>query len=321
MKMADLLRPIEMLHLRGTPGEGDALFYKDLVENLYDGVYFVDPNRRITFWNRGAERLSGYSSAEVVGKSCFDNLLSHVDGTGCPLCIMGCPLKWTMEDGEPREAEIYLRHKLGHRVPVSVRVAPIKDSRGLTVGAVEIFTDISEKKRIERRAGELEGLAYLDPLTGLANRRFTELKVRQALEDLKQFDRGVGLIMIDLDEFKQVNDRFGHQAGDFLLQAISRTLQSCMRPTDLVGRWGGEEFVVLATNMMASLVELQKIAERCRILIARNSVLFDNQRLSTTASIGATLLRADDTGESALVRADKLMYSGKTSGRNRISLG
>jgi diguanylate cyclase (GGDEF)-like protein/PAS domain S-box-containing protein len=319
--MADLLRPIEMLHLRGTPGEGDALFYKDLVDNLYDGVYFVDPNRRITFWNRGAERLTGYSSSEVVGRNCFDNLLSHVDGAGCPLCVMGCPLKWTMEDGEPREAEIYLRHKQGHRIPISVRVAPIKDSRGLTVGAVEIFTDISEKKRIERRAGELEGLAYLDPLTGLANRRFTELKVRQALEDLKQFNRGMGLILIDLDEFKQVNDAFGHQAGDLLLQAISKTLQSCMRPTDLVGRWGGEEFVVLAINMAPSLMELQKIAERCRNLIAKNSVPFENRYLSATASMGATLLRPDDSGESALVRADKLMYNGKASGRNRISLG
>lgn len=319
--MANSLTPIEMLHLRGTPAEGDALFYKDLVDNLYDGVYFVDLERRITFWNHGAERLSGYTSAEVVGRSCFDNLLSHVDGAGCALCIMGCPLKWTIEDGELREAEIYLRHKLGHRIPVSVRVAPIKDSRGVTVGAVEIFTDISEKKRIERRAGELEGLAYLDPLTGLANRRFTELKVRQALEDLKQFDRSMGLIMIDLDGFKQVNDRFGHQAGDFLLQAVARTLQSCMRPTDVVGRWGGEEFVVLAINMMTSSVELQKIAERCRNLIAKNSVPFENQRLSTTASVGATLLRADDTGELALVRADKLMYQGKESGGNRIRLG
>ena len=267
----------------------------------------MDPNRRITFWNRGAERLTGYESSEVVGRNCFDNLLSHVDGTGCPLCIMGCPLKWTMEDGEPREAEIYLRHKLGHRVPISVRVAPIKDSRGLTVGAVEIFTDISEKKRIERRAGELEGLAYRDPLTGLANRRFTELKVRQALEDLKQFNRAVGLIMIDLDEFKQVNDAYGHRVGDLYLQEVAMRMKRQLRSGDMLARLGGDEFAALLP-LVCNRTQVEEIALRLERSFD-DPFAVDGYLLRGSASVGVSMFPDDGiTKDSLLSAADAAMY-------------
>jgi diguanylate cyclase (GGDEF)-like protein/PAS domain S-box-containing protein len=319
--MTDSSESIETKSIPGELSETDISFYKILLDNLYDGVYFVDLQRRISYWNRGAERLTGYSSQEAVGRSCFDNFLAHVDDKGCALCIRGCPLKSTMEDGKPREAEIYLRHRFGHRVPVSVRAAPIRNGTGTTIGAVEIFTDISDKKRAERRAGELEGLAYLDALTALANRRFMQLKVQQALEEVKQFGRGMGLLMIDVDRFKQVNDTFGHEAGDLVLKAVSHTLTACLRPTDIVGRWGGEEFLVLVNNMHPSSFELGKIAERCRNLIAKSRVTLGSDYLSTTASVGGTLVLVSDSEQSVLRRVDELMYRSKVSGRNLSSIG
>ena len=110
-------------------------FYERLLDSLHDGVYFVNTERTIQYWNKGAELLTGYLASEVVGRSCYDNILAHVNEQGCGLCMNRCPLAATIADGVRRESEIYLRHKLGHRVPISVRVAPISNEEGRVVGA------------------------------------------------------------------------------------------------------------------------------------------------------------------------------------------
>ncbi len=111
-------------------------FYRDVFDRLSDGVYFVTPTRQITFWNAAAERITGYQRQEVLGSSCSDGILNHVDETGTNLCLAGCPLAATMEDGKGREASVFLHHKSGHRVPVLVRSAPIRDADSNIVGAV-----------------------------------------------------------------------------------------------------------------------------------------------------------------------------------------
>ena len=98
-------------------------FYEKLIDGLHDGVYYVDTNRTIIYWNKSCERITGYSRAEVVGRSCKDNLLNHCTESGGELCLQGCPLTATIGDGAPREADVFLHHADGHRVPVRVRHA------------------------------------------------------------------------------------------------------------------------------------------------------------------------------------------------------
>lgn len=294
-------------------------FHEKLLDSLHDGVYFVDCERRITYWNKGAERLTGYSADEVIGRHCFDNFLKHVDDQGRTLCLGGCPLARTLADGERREAEVYLRHKLGHRVPVSVRVSPIVDDAGCIVGAVEVFSDVSAKKKAERRAGELENLAFHDLMTGVPNRRYIEMKVEQAIQEVKEFGRRIGLLMIDVDHFKLVNDQYGHNTGDDVLRAVCKTLTHGLRAGDSVGRWGGEEFLVIV--MDAHPPALQAFAERCRMLIAESAVPAGNESIRVTVSLGATAIKAGDSVREAVNRADELMYASKMSGRNRTTLG
>jgi diguanylate cyclase (GGDEF)-like protein/PAS domain S-box-containing protein len=302
------------------PIDDDATsFHAKLLDSISDGVYFVDLQRQITYWNRGAERLTGYSAGEAVGRHCPDNFLVHVDAAGHALCIDGCPLASTIRDGRAREAEIFLRHKLGHRVPVSVKVAPITDQSGQVVGAVEVFSDATAKKKMERRVHELESMANRDGLTCLPNRRYTELKVKQALEEFQEFGKSFGLLMLDIDHFKQVNDLHGHDAGDAVLKVVSDTLVGSLRENDLVGRWGGEEFLLVLSNVNAHV--LAGLAGRCRILIAESVVLRDQIRICVTASGGATLFKHGDSVQSAIKRADGLMYVSKASGRNRITVG
>jgi PAS domain S-box-containing protein len=162
-------------------------FFRELVENLYDGVYFVDPERRITYRNRGAERISGFAAQEVMGTHCSDEILRHVDDAGTRLCQHGCPVSATLADGEVREADVYLHHKEGHRVPVRVRVAPIRDSTGRISGAVEVFSENSATIAVLQRIKELRTMAYVDKLTGLASRVFTEITLRARLEERERY--------------------------------------------------------------------------------------------------------------------------------------
>ena len=310
----------DVCRLSRSDGDDSLSFHAKLLDSLFDGVYFVDVQRRITYWNHGSENLTGYSAAEAVGRHCFDNFLAHVDKAGCALCANGCPLSKTIQDGERREGELFLRHKQGHRVPICVRVAPIKSTSGDIIGAVEVFSDITAKEQSEKRVRELESMAYLDSLTSLPNRRYTGLKVKQALEEFQQFSRVFGLLMIDIDDFKRVNDRYGHDAGDATLRVVSETLKKNLRrEDDLVGRWGGEEFLMLLSDLNAPL--LHAIAERFRVLVGKSGTFVGENRGPVTTSIGATLIANGDSAESAIKRADQLMYLSKSNGKNRTTVG
>ena len=292
--------------------------YKSILDNLSDGVYFVDRERRISYWNKGAERITGHRSGEVVGNFCRDNILNHVDGQGVELCRELCPLAKAMLEGTNQEAEVYLKHKDGHRVPVSVRGAPLRDSKGAIIGAVEIFSDISAKDELTQRLEELRKMALLDPLTGMGNRRLVETGLHSRLNELQRYGWKFGLLFIDIDYFKKVNDSYGHEAGDLVLKMVAGTLIHNARSFDLVGRWGGEEFVAIIANVTGE--ELFYIAQKYRALVGESSLLAGKDRISVTISIGATLARPDDSAETLLKRADQLMYQSKLSGRNRVTM-
>ena len=203
--------------------ETNSLF-KQVLDNLLDGVYFTDRERRITYWNHAAENLTGYSVEEIIGKHCADNFLMHVDDTGCLLCGGDCPVSLTIADGHPHWAEVYLHHKSGHRVPVEVRVFPIRAKDGEVVGAVEIFNDNSRQRAVRERARELAEVAFLDPTSQVANRRYLDQQLFQQLDQHAKFGTSFGIMLADVDEFKNINDTYGHIAGDAALVTVAKTL-------------------------------------------------------------------------------------------------
>jgi diguanylate cyclase (GGDEF)-like protein/PAS domain S-box-containing protein len=297
---------------------GDDGFYKAVLDNLYDGVYFVDRDRRIRYWNLGAERITGYPSAAVVGQRCADNLLVHVDGEGRELCRHGCPLARAMEDGGTHEAQVFLHHASGHRVPVSVRIAPLRDAAGNIVGAVEVFNESSALLHTQQRVDELTRAAEEDALTGVGNRRHGELQLAAALTECSVHGRCSGLLFLDVDHFKQVNDRFGHAAGDRVLRMVADTLRHNVRATDTVARWGGEEFLVLIPRVDPR--GLSGIADKLRMLVAASHLKSGGAQLRVTVSIGGTMTRPGDTVETLLARADESLYRSKSEGRDRTSI-
>lgn len=293
--------------------------YRKIMENLPQGIYIVDRSKNIVFWNLAAQEISGYSQEEVVGDSCFNNLLCHLDSSGTSLCTGHCPLSLTIDQGTSVDTEIFLHHKNGHRVPIAARISALRDESGEVVGGVMAFTDLSGKSENDARLKELEKLALLDRLTQLANRHYLERELEARLEELRRYYVPFGVMFMDIDGFKQVNDRYGHDIGDRVLQFVAGTFSSNSRPFDLYGRWGGEEFVGIARNVSAA--DLKHMAQRLRKLVEKSFLMVDNVKLQVTISIGATLARDTDSIPTLIQRADTLMYQSKTAGKNRVTFG
>jgi diguanylate cyclase (GGDEF)-like protein/PAS domain S-box-containing protein len=294
----------------------DPDFYKELLDHMSDGVYFVDRDRKILYWNEGAFRLSGYTSSELVGRSCQDDILCHVDYEGKRLCQDGCPLSASLRDGSSHEANVFLRHKQGRRVPVTVRAEPMHDANGTIVGAIEIFSDDSAQTGARRKAEAMKRLAFLDHVTELPNRRFLEMSLGTALVEYQVHHDAFGVLAFDLDKFKTINDSFGHESGDRALQQVAKTVVGSLRPDDVVGRWGGDEFLALIRNVDHTILTV--LVERCVTMVSRISLPGpDGGTIPLSISAGATLVHPDETAEQLIRRADALMYQSKASGRGR----
>jgi diguanylate cyclase (GGDEF)-like protein/PAS domain S-box-containing protein len=295
-------------------------FYKEIIDNLYDGVYFVDRDRVITYWNKGAERITGYDGNRVIGRSCRDNLLNHVTADGTQLCRDHCPLQACMQDGKVREADVFLHHADGHRLPVIVRASPLRDTEGNIIGAVETFSSDLGNSTVRAQLRELRHSARTDELTGVGNRQYLEARLRGLVAEYEKLQGGGSVLFIDIDHFKQVNDTFGHDVGDRVLRMVAATLKNNLRQTDALGRWGGEEFLAII-NDMAPSETLTAVCEKLRSLTESSRLDWDDGSVSVTISIGATGLLPNDTLESVVRRADELMYQSKNAGRNRVTVG
>ena len=291
-------------------------YYERIIENLHEGLYLVNRDRVIIYWNKAAEQISGFTANEVVGKSCSDNILTHVNSEGNSLCTGMCPLAATIADEKPREAEVYMHHKDGHRIPVSVRVSTLTDREGNIIGGIELFADISNQAASELRVKELEKLALLDNLTQLANRNYIEREVQSRFEEKKRFNVPFGVIFMDIDHFKQFNDKYGHDCGDRVLTQTAGIMQNSLRTLDSVARWGGEEFLILLPG--ASGIEAGEVAEKLRKKIENTHCNCEQLSLKITITFGVGEYKEEDSLKQTVKRADSALYEGKAAGRNQV---
>lgn len=295
---------------------GQASHFTEILDGLGEAVYLVDRDRTITFWNKECERLSGYSAHDVVGRSCFDDILRHIDDEGTRLCLQQCPLARTMQDGETRRCRVWLHHREGYRLPVKLVVQPIRDHDGVIIGAIEAFSDDSSLASVRARLAEMERLAMVDPLTDVPNRRYLEMALSSRLAEIRRYGLEVSVAILDLDDFKNVNDRFGHAVGDAVLKMVATALAANERAEDVVARLGGDEFVVVLQH--ADREVGIRICERLRILIAGSELEHDGIAVSVTASIGVTPATPEDDFDSVMRRADELLYRAKRH-RNAVA--
>ncbi len=296
----------------------DQIDEKQVVENLVDGVYYVDRNLKITYWNKAAERISGYSSLDVIGKSCEQDILDYIDSEGKQLSEGNCLLQQTMRDGVYREASVYLLHKKGHRVPVTIRSMPIRNLAGNIVGGIESFMESYTQSQVLQELWVANDVGLTDGLTQLGNRRFCEMSLNTRIYELNSFNINFGVIYLDLDSFSQVNETYGKLTGDEVLMRVAKTLSGVLRKLDFVTRWAKDEFVVIIPKMNNEV--LKKVAERLRILIKSSYAVAEDNRVTVTASLGATVAQPGDTPELIIKRLQKLVTASKAAGGNRVTM-
>ncbi len=303
-------------------------FLQVLLDTLEEGIVACDADGRITVFNPAARRLHGLSEeSDPIGRIPTDQGLRRADGS--LMEPRENPLIRAMSGEHLRDVEIILESESGDLRKVSVNGQALVDDGGWRLGAVVAMHDVTEQKRNEERLAEL---ALHDPLTGLANRTLLAERLQQAIDGLARSvetasvsgdrqsrgdgQRGVAVFLLDLDEFKEINDVLGHDVGDDMLIAVARRLSALVRPSDTVARLGGDEFVVVC-DIESGEEEMLHINERISTALAR-PYRIDGRTLSALASVGGVFVDNPDTDPSKLLsRADDAMYGVKWSRRRQ----
>jgi diguanylate cyclase (GGDEF)-like protein/PAS domain S-box-containing protein len=277
------------------------------VECAYDAIFSEDLAGLIRSWNPGAERMFGYSAGEVVGRDIRFLIPSeHEEDRLLERIRRG-------EEVEPYET--VRRRKDGSLIDVWLTSSPLRDSRGAVIGVAKIARDLTERKELERK---LMAEAQTDALTeATVRRRFRELAQRE-LARVRRHGGVISIVAIDVDHFKNINDTYGHAFGDEVLRALVRAWHEIMREEDVLGRWGGDEFLLLLPDTDDSMAAT--VAERMRMAIAGMALSAGAAApLHVTVSIGVAASIADDSGiDALLIRADKALYAAKRAGRNAV---
>jgi diguanylate cyclase (GGDEF)-like protein/PAS domain S-box-containing protein len=295
----------------------DPMKNPELVDSLIDGVYYVDLDRKITAWNKAAERISGFSRLEVLGVSCADGILEHSDNEGRRLCEDGCPLVTSMKDSVVVETNVSLHNKKGHRIPVTVRTTPMVDANGKVIGCIETFVENYTQSQVLQELWQSNEPGLTDAITGAGNRHFCEITLNTRLYQFNTFNVGFGAIYIRLDQFKGSVDMYGRNSPDVLV-VVARTLTNVLRKLDVVTRWENEDFIVIVPNMSVEVIG--KVADRLRALIKSCFIVSGSKRIEFSASMGATLVRPGDTVETIVQRMQVLALASQEAGGNRVTL-
>jgi diguanylate cyclase (GGDEF)-like protein/PAS domain S-box-containing protein len=321
--MTDVTREHEALDAEpdappGLTRSAAASIHRTLLDNLSDGIYSVDADRRIRYWNRGAERLTGYAAAAVIGRRCHDDVLCHVDADGHSLCG-ACPVSLSLARGWGRQQVTWLRHADGHRVPVLARSNPIRVPGSSVVrGAVEMFTDMTG---LLDHDGPTRGGhdPFADPVTGIPDRRLLEVVLRARKDDLDRYRLPFGLLVLEVDGFAELVIEHGPVQGDLALRVVANTIKGAIRAGDTLVRWGPTGFAVAIA--MADADGLATVAERIRHLV-RSAELrgTGGRRLAVGVAVGAVLARQAEPVDVLCARAERAAAAASSGGHDRIVL-
>jgi diguanylate cyclase (GGDEF)-like protein/PAS domain S-box-containing protein len=294
------------------PEAVDERVLRAMVERSTVSFWILDENERIRYVNPAGAALTGYTVDQLLGQP-FSMLMDeehaamHADRvrayarSGVPSTILG------------QVREFRIRHKSGEMVDIELKAFPLESTeQGRTLFG-GIITDNRDRKSLEAR---LRARATHDPLTGCLNRGGFFPLARRAVDYARVHRRPLGLLLMDVDHFKRVNDQFGHQAGDEALQHLVTSIAQVLRNDDLLGRYGGEEFVVLLPDTEPERVV--EVAERVRRHVVDHPVSFHDVELPITISVGCATLQAEDSLDSLLTRADGRLYRAKQAGRNCV---
>jgi diguanylate cyclase (GGDEF)-like protein/PAS domain S-box-containing protein len=302
------------------------LFLEHIMEGMGDGVVVIDRDYTILDANSAATAALGLEKSDVIGRKCFE--VTHRRQTPCDGPHIVCPHPLIFERGEKIVKVLHTHYNAqGDEHQIEITAAPVKSSQGQIVAMVETHRDIMEKKtddefvklikRLNETQTHLKHVAITDELTGLRNRRYIVERLEEEFQRAKRTGRPLSLIMLDIDHFKKINDAHGHLFGDVVLRVVSTRMKETLRKHDLIGRVGGEEFLIICPE--SSLEDTVVVAERIRRIIHGETISDGVREAAVALSAGVTMLMASDRSSDTLFsRADTALYKAKERGRNRV---
>jgi len=279
----------------------DPEVFRAVLDTLPMGVYIADRNGTILFWNQGAERITGHQRHEVIGHSRRENILTQCNEQDCPMCGEKCPFHDSAMDGRERELRLALRHKNGHPVTVLFRIHPVRDAQG----AIQYVAGSFDEPRAAAGAGRDRRTPVpgncVDETTGVANHGFIEFHMRENLAGFVEYHVPFGIMCVQVDDFDHLRAAYGRQATDSILRVVAETLRNGLRPSDVVGHWGENQFLAVLPNCGGRGAE--KAAERVQKLVAGAGIHWWGEHLSIATSIGYAGAETGDTAKSLVERA------------------
>jgi diguanylate cyclase (GGDEF)-like protein/PAS domain S-box-containing protein len=299
---------------------------QNIMESIADGVVVINRDYTILQANSKVASLAGIEKAEIIGRKCYE--ISYQRSTPCEGPNIICPHYRIFQRGENIVKVLHTHvDAQGNERHVEITASPIKDGKGRIFAMVETHRDIMEKysddelvklvKKLNDAQTHLKHMAITDDLTGLRNRRYIIERLEEEFQRTKRSGGSLGLIMLDIDHFKNINDVHGHLFGDVVLRVISARIKSSLRKHDIVGRIGGEEFLVICPD--SSIEDTVIVAQRIRNLIYEDLIGDGVKEARVALSAGVTvLLEGDLSAEKLFSRADIALYRAKEQGRNRV---
>lgn len=288
--------------------------FREIVESARDVIivtqsYPIDaPGPEIVYVNKAFTELTGYALEDVLGKNPRILQSKGTDEKTKKIIRQG------LEQKIPVRVTIMNYSKTGEEYWLDLSILPLKNSEGVVTHFVAIERDVTEQKNIEKK---LETLSRTDPLTELINRRAFNVISENEFSRFRRNGHAYAILMLDIDHFKQINDKYGHATGDVVIKTIAQLCETKLRLHDTVARIGGEEFCILLPDTDKQTA--YKMAEKLREIIANTAVATTDGVVSITISIGVSVVQSDDIDQTAaLKRADENLYKAKNAGRNRV---
>lgn len=295
----------------------DPEIFKAAIDNLAVGVYMVDTNLKIVFWSRGAEKISGYLAQDVLGRHCREKLLVDLDENNPVACGEACQLTDSLRDGHIREADVLLRHRSGHRIPVHVRAIPLRDERNKIIGATECFEESRLIVPYDHYQKQNVSGGGTDKATGLLNLDTMVLRLQENLSDHLEHRLSFCVLMAQLDELKKFQQH-GKDAVEAAHVVVAQTLNNALRPTDVVGCWHDHTFLAILKNCERPV--LKRVGERVRKMESYSQVEWWGDELSVTVSLGGTAVIEGDKVDTLVQRAQSALERSIQEGGNRITV-
>jgi diguanylate cyclase (GGDEF)-like protein/PAS domain S-box-containing protein len=299
------------------PELDDPEIYQAVLDKLQTGVYIVDRNRRIRFWNEGAEQITGYLRQDVVGRFLRDHLLTS-DAVKDVDSEPDDPINLVFRDGKPSTIDVSILHKDGYRVPIVLRTNPIRNSHGAVVGAAESFEKNRSASDWTRRQAGFADFGCLDAMTGVAAQSFMETQLRENLTIFAEHNIPFGILLVQIDHMDQFRASRGPGVVSTILRVIAQSVENCLRPSDLVGCWGVNQFIAILLECRES--EVARVGERVRKIIGQAEIEWWGDRFSVTSPVGGAGCRAGDNAELLIARAAASLQESIEKGGNCVTV-